>query len=321
MGQSYSFNFINMPESLFKLDSQKPSAFFPRLLQVGSQTPLSWPCTTCPQGTTKNTSKCEHIEICTECSNYQIEKILRCQSCCQGILGQFPSCGSKCSRATVTQKSTARCDTCGLALRKRCVSCKKDPAYVAAKQQLKSQVKVYVTAVSSLKAVDIRPCSHCRVCVSCKNSLTKGHRERGICNSCKSKNNSANSSPVLTPVLSPVSSPVESPESSPLQLTSSPVPLNKEELIPTPPPIAAPREKTTSILRDSSSEVNNSSFLVKRKLPTFQALTEGIPDMELPMPKQSRFGAHHKEVHSMLHRPWNPLENNSLISLRMATIL
>jgi len=310
-----------MPESLFKLDSQKPSAFFPRLLQVGSQTPLSWPCTICPQGTTKNTSKCEHIEICTECSNYQIEKILRCQSCCQGILGQFPSCGSKCSRATVTQKSTARCDTCGLALRKRCVSCKKDPAYVAAKQQLKSQVKVYVTAVSSLKAVDIRPCSHCRVCVSCKNSLTKGHRERGICNSCKSKNNSANTSPASTPSISPM----ESPESSPLQRSPSPVPLNNnpEPVVHTAPVVETPaaREKTTSILRDSSSEVNNSSFLVKRKLPTFQALTEGIPDMDLPVPKQSRFGSHHKEVHSMLHRPWNPLGNNSMISLRMATIL
>lgn len=174
-----------MHNNQIRLNSAQPSSFSPRILQIAdSPDNFSSPCPTCD---TDGDKGCAHYEKCSECTIYQIEKVLRCEDCCSKIIKSYPPfCSDNCNRKNFTQNVSAKCDICNGPLRKKCTSCKTNGAFQTAKKKLKLYIRIYVTAIESIVgAPKIRPCSHCRVCVRCNSTLTKGHRERAICSGCK----------------------------------------------------------------------------------------------------------------------------------------
>ena len=183
---------------LITLNSTQAS-FLPRILQI-SNGELLFPCSEC----IGSKIKCNHLEKCSECTIYQIEKLLRCENCCTNLLGSYPNpCSGDCNRNNITQNVSAKCDACSGPLRKKCKGCKKSPEFVAAKTNLKKFVRIFITCIHSVKGSSIRPCSHCRLCIKCKQTLTKGHRERAVCSNCKAANNSSATSQSQSPSPTP----------------------------------------------------------------------------------------------------------------------
>jgi len=159
--------------------------FSSRLLQVSKTLKMPWPCTKCEPEDALS-MKCDHIEKCSECTIYQIEKLMRCETCCQQILGFIPPfCGSSCKASRTTYKSTP-CNICSGTLRRSCASCKNTDWFKNSKGALKSHVQMYITALDSITMFPaLRPCCHCKFCVRCNTAVSKGHRERNVCLKCK----------------------------------------------------------------------------------------------------------------------------------------
>merc|ERR1712137_356024 len=236
MGMGYS-----TMATVHTLPSQKPSCFYDRMLIKTNELANHSPCSECamtPSG------KCIHFEGCSECTNYQIEKLLRCQNCCEAMLNQYPpSCSKDCSRKQKTNVPSAKCDLCGNYLKRRCTSCKSNTEYRKAKEEFKTRVRVFIIALSSVSTNPFkRPCSHCRLCTKCSLTLTKGHRERGICGKCKR------------------SSPSQHSHKSAIVAPSSPTSLPSNTKSP-----------------QKSSPESPEPSLLKKRLPGFDSLIAGLP--------------------------------------------
>jgi len=134
------------------------------------------------------TLQCNHMIQCTECRDYNLEKTMRCESCCKEIAGYFPGgCGANCPRNSLTVKASALCAVCGSHLRKEARCCKSSEAMKKCKKKLRSCMTVLVqrpSLVASPSPRD-RPCSHYTLCQFCKSSVTKGHRSSTACRVCR----------------------------------------------------------------------------------------------------------------------------------------
>ena len=125
---------------------------------------------------------------CTECRDYNLEKMLRCERCCIEIVGIFPSgCSPNCPRNSTTVKATALCAVCGSHLRKEARCCKSSPLLKECKKKMRRYITVLVQNPSLIKSPtpQDRPCSHYTLCQFCKNSVTKGHRSSTACKLCR----------------------------------------------------------------------------------------------------------------------------------------
>lgn len=141
---------------------------------------------------------CDHMKQCTECRDYNIEKISRCEHCCNKILNEFTSgCSSDCLRNEQTVKASALCLLCGNHLRKEARCCKNSSQLKHIKKKLRKHTVVLVqdSALVLNPRVTDRPCSHYTLCQYCKKSIIKGHRSNTACKECKANVN------VVTPNL------------------------------------------------------------------------------------------------------------------------
>jgi len=133
--------------------------------------------------------KCGHMIQCTECRDYNLEKIMRCQKCCRDILGYFvEGCSPQCPRNIPTVKVSALCAVCGSHLRKEAKCCRSSESIKQCKKLLRSCMTVFVqhpSLISSPTQND-RPCSHYTLCQFCKSNVTKGHRSSTACKVCRS---------------------------------------------------------------------------------------------------------------------------------------
>ena len=129
------------------------------------------------------------MKQCTECRDYNIEKISRCENCCNKILKEFTSgCSTDCLRNEQTVKASALCLLCGNHLRKEARCCKNSSQLKHIKKKLRKHTVVLVqdpALVLNPKVTD-RPCSHYTLCQYCKKSIIKGHRSNTACKDCKS---------------------------------------------------------------------------------------------------------------------------------------
>uniref|UniRef100_A0A7S4ML02 RING-type domain-containing protein n=1 Tax=Vannella robusta TaxID=1487602 RepID=A0A7S4ML02_9EUKA len=136
------------------------------------------------------TVDCGHLIPCTECRDYNIEKVLRCESCCRGITGKWvEGCNESCPRFEETTKVSALCSICSSHLRKEARCCRNTPPMGICKQKIRSKTAVFVQNPKLVKnpTPKDRPCSHFSLCQFCKKSIVKGHRSSTACKSCKSK--------------------------------------------------------------------------------------------------------------------------------------
>merc|ERR1712137_510350 len=126
---------------------------------------------------------------CTECRDYNLEKIMRCQKCCSDILGYFvEGCSSDCPRNVSTVKASALCAVCGSHLRKEAKCCRASDSIKQCKKLLRSSMTVFVqrpALIPSPSQKEDRPCSHYTLCQFCKSNVTKGHRSSTACKICK----------------------------------------------------------------------------------------------------------------------------------------
>ena len=130
---------------------------------------------------------CSHMEQCTECREYQIEKLFRCVNCCNTILNQTQHyCGESCGRREVTIKSTALCCVCKGHLQKECKACKKGATFKIAKKAFKKRLFLLVRSPALLSEQDNRPCSHYALCKHCNLNVARGHKGNSVCRSCRS---------------------------------------------------------------------------------------------------------------------------------------
>jgi len=131
-------------------------------------------------------TSCKHLEHCTECRDYQIEKIFRCELCSVKLLGFFPDyCSNTCARRSVTRKSSALCSLCNAHLRKECKTCKGTIAFKRFKQSLKGLIYTLVRAPFTVGPQDFRPCAHYGLCKLCNKNIAKGHKGNSICHACR----------------------------------------------------------------------------------------------------------------------------------------
>lgn len=131
---------------------------------------------------------CGHMIQCTECRDYNLEKMMRCENCCMKILNEFPpGCGPNCPRNTFTVKASALCAICGSHLRKEARCCKSTSSMKECKKKLRSKITVLVQKPSLIEnpTPKDRPCSHYTLCQQCKSSITKGHRSNTTCKVCR----------------------------------------------------------------------------------------------------------------------------------------
>ena len=134
---------------------------------------------------------CKHLEQCTECREYQIEKIFRCPECCKAFLDHVPEhCSETCSRREFTQKSTALCGICNSHLQKECKMCKRSQIFRHVKNSLKKRVFVFVRSPPTVSAHDNRPCSHYALCKYCNKNIARGHKGNSVCKLCRNQGSS-----------------------------------------------------------------------------------------------------------------------------------
>lgn len=152
------------------------------------------PCTFCLQESKVIPEKsslalqCGHMIQCTECRDYNLEKIMRCEKCCRDILGCFiEGCSENCARNTSTVKASALCAVCGSHLRKEAKCCRGSDSLKETKKLLRSCMTVLVQRPTLIKnpSPKDRPCSHYTLCQYCKTSVIKGHRSSTVCKVCK----------------------------------------------------------------------------------------------------------------------------------------
>uniref|UniRef100_A0A7S4MFE0 Uncharacterized protein n=1 Tax=Vannella robusta TaxID=1487602 RepID=A0A7S4MFE0_9EUKA len=152
--------------------------------------------------------ECGHMIQCTECRDYNLEKIMRCEKCCKDIIGYFQEgCSPDCPRNTSTVKASALCAVCGSHLRKEAKCCRGSDNLKQCKKQLRACMTVLVqrpTLIDNPTAKD-RPCSHYTLCQFCKSSVTKGHRSSTACKRCRTSKKRAASLKVdrVEPPVSP----------------------------------------------------------------------------------------------------------------------
>lgn len=135
--------------------------------------------------------ECGHMIQCTECRDYNLEKLMRCEKCCTEILGFFVGgCSPSCLRHTSTVKASALCAICGSHLRKEARCCRSSDTLKKCKHQLRTTVTVLVQRPTLIKnpSPKDRPCSHYTLCQHCKKNVTKGHRSSTSCKICKNTN-------------------------------------------------------------------------------------------------------------------------------------
>lgn len=130
------------------------------------------------------TTECEHLLRCNECTDYQIEKLYRCTTCCSRLLGVFPPpCSSQCARGNSTLN--ALCSTCQSTLTKDCTQCKTSLAFRQTREILRNSVHVFVVSPDFLPEKFSRPCSHYAPCKICVDRLCKARKKHAICSDCR----------------------------------------------------------------------------------------------------------------------------------------
>jgi len=132
--------------------------------------------------------ECGHMIQCTECRDYNLEKILRCENCCSRVLSYFPGgCSTNCPRNTETIKASALCVVCSSHLRKEARCCRQSNIQKQCKKQLRSCMTVLVQRPSLIPnpTPKDRPCSHYTLCQFCQSAITKGHRSSTACKACR----------------------------------------------------------------------------------------------------------------------------------------
>ena len=127
---------------------------------------------------------------CTECRDYNIEKVLRCEQCCRSVLGYFiEGCSPACPRNEETTKVSALCSICNSHLRKESRCCRYTKTLTACKKLIRAKTVVFVQNPSVVEnpTPKDRPCSHYSLCQHCKKAIVKGHRSSTACKDCKLK--------------------------------------------------------------------------------------------------------------------------------------
>jgi hypothetical protein len=136
------------------------------------------------------TIECGHLLPCSECRDYNIEKVLRCERCCNHIIGDFvKGCSPTCHRNEETNKTSAMCVICDSHLRKEAKCCRASSKIANARHAIRSATFVLVELPPQKEhpTPKDRPCSHFSLCQYCKSSIIKGHRSNTACKNCKSK--------------------------------------------------------------------------------------------------------------------------------------
>merc|ERR1712137_209494 len=151
--------------------------------------PHSILCTICEtqqiiQGKQKLKTQCEHLIRCNECSDYQIEKLYRCSTCCKDLLGTWaPHCGPNCQRKHNTLGAV--CNICKGNLTKDCTLCKSTLTFKQTRQILRNIIGVFVVHPTHLPEGYQRPCSHYSPCKFCSVKLCKARKKSAICSACR----------------------------------------------------------------------------------------------------------------------------------------
>lgn len=135
-------------------------------------------------GKQKLSTKCQHLARCNECSDYQIEKLYRCRSCCKELLDAFPPpCSSNCQRLQNT--IGAVCNICKGILTKDCTTCKSTLTFKQTRQIMRQIISVFVVHPQHLQQTHSRPCSHYSPCKFCTTKLCKARKKSAICSNCR----------------------------------------------------------------------------------------------------------------------------------------
>lgn len=125
---------------------------------------------------------------CSECRDYNIEKVLRCEKCCIEITGTFVGgCSPTCLREEETTKVSALCTICSSHLRKEARCCKNSKELAKCKKIIRNKTIVFVQSPNIINnpTPKDRPCSHYTLCQYCKNAIVKGHRSSTACKTCR----------------------------------------------------------------------------------------------------------------------------------------